>query len=490
MPQNNLNTKPHPLITAVADTIAREKMLHSGERVLVGVSGGADSITLLHILYRLSEKLNLTIGVAHLNHALRGKDADRDAEFVRTFARQLDLPCFSLRQDVARQKQTRGGNLEEAGRQARYRFYTQTAETEGFDKIALGHHADDSAELVLMNILRGAGPLGIAGIPPTREPGIVRPLIRARRFQILAYIKDNHLGHVEDASNQDTRFLRNKIRHELLPFLTETYNPKVTDALVRLASISRIEEEWLEQLSTGMLKAAVLAADNRRLTLSRAYLSGLHPAPLRRVVRSALKTLKHDLHGITLTHIDDVMNLISRGPDPGECHLPGRLRVRRKGPQLILSKEENPLRSLPPSRETMATTSFYYKINLSTTRVTSVAIKETGQKLRFVRMARDSVPTAPKGGEKLAFFDMDTLDFPLVLRNLQTGDRFTPLGMQGSQKVTKFFINAKIARAQRQACPILLSQNRIVWVVGHRMADGFKITPSTRNVLKVELLLA
>ena len=133
----------------------------------------------------------------------------------------------------------KGGSLEEAGRQARYRFYTQTAQKEGFDKIALGHHADDNAELVLMNMLRGAGPMGIAGIPPSREPGIIRPLIHVKRFQIKAYIKDNNLDYVEDASNQDTRFLRNRVRHELLPLLTEAYNPRVADALVRLATISR-----------------------------------------------------------------------------------------------------------------------------------------------------------------------------------------------------------------------------------------------------------
>ena len=238
------------------------KMLQPGDRVLVGVSGGADSVALLHILYRLSVSRDLDIGVAHLNHALRGKAADRDAAFVQTLARQLDLPCFSARQDVGLQRQKQGGSLEEAGRRARYRFYAQTAKTQGFTKIALGHHADDNAELVLMNMLRGTGPEGIAGIPPAREPGIIRPLIHARRREIMAYIKDNDLAYVVDASNQDPRFFRNRVRNELIPALSEAYNPRLTEALVRTASISRTEEEWLEQLTRPMLEAAILATRN------------------------------------------------------------------------------------------------------------------------------------------------------------------------------------------------------------------------------------
>jgi tRNA(Ile)-lysidine synthase len=490
MPENSNNDIPHPLVAAVADTIARKNMLRHGDGVLVGVSGGADSVALAHVLYRLSAGLNLRLGVAHLNHALRGKDADRDAAFVQTFARQMSLPCFNRRHDVARQRQRRGGSLEETGRQARYRFYTQTAQKEGFDKIALGHHADDNAELVLMNMLRGAGPMGIAGIPPSREPGVIRPLIHVKRFQIKAYIKDNHLDYVEDASNQDTRFLRNRVRHELLPLLTEAYNPRVADALVRMASITRVEEEWLEQLTGNMLKAAILTADEQQLTLSRTYLSGLHLAPARRVVRGALKTLKHDLHGITLTHIDDIMGLVHNGPDPGEIHLPGQLRIRLKDMQVILTKEAHPLRSAPSDRDAEQEVSFNYQIPLPATQPTSIVIAPTGQKLVFSCLPGKNLPASAIGGQNVAFFDMDKLNFPLVLRNHETGDRFTPLGMQGSQKVKKFFINAKIARNQRKGCPVILSRDRIIWVVGLRMDDGFKITPSTRNVLKVELLLA
>ncbi|MEN8244605.1 MAG: tRNA lysidine(34) synthetase TilS [Thermodesulfobacteriota bacterium] len=480
----------HPLVTAVAGTIDREKMLQQGDRVLVGVSGGADSVVLLHILHQLAAGMGLHLGVAHLNHALRGKEADRDAAFVGTVARQLGLPCSSARQDVAMQRQKQGGSLEEAGRRARYRFYAQTAKTEGFAKIALGHHADDNAELVLMNILRGSGPGGMAGIPPTREPGIVRPLIHTKRHEILAYIKDNKLSYVEDASNQDTRFLRNRVRHELIPALREASHPGVTDALVRMASISRIEEEWLGQLTDRMLASAVLERQEQRLTLSTAYLTGLHTAAARRVVRGALKILKNNVYGIALPHIDAIIELIERGPEQGELHLPGQLRVRRKGLRLFLTKEDNPLRGPTGNRETAQHPSFHYEVPRPAPGVVSIIVKETGQKLVFSIVQPEDLPAHEMGGQNAAFFDMDKLDFPLMLRSYQTGDRFIPLGMQGSQKVKKFYINEKIARAQRKSCPILLTRGLIVWIVGHRLDDRFKIGPTTRNVLKAELLLA
>lgn len=479
----------HPLIKAVATAIAREQMLAHGDRVLVGVSGGADSVALLHILHRLSTRLKLFVGVAHLNHALRGKEADRDAAFVQMLARRLDLPCFSATQDVGRERRQKGGSIEAAGRRARYRFYRHTAKAEGFAKIALGHHADDNAEVVLMNILRGAGPGGLAGIPPIREPGIVRPLIHTWRHEIMAFIKDEGLAYVVDASNRDKRFLRNRIRHALMPELSAAYNPRLVESLVRIASIARAEEHWLEEQTNRMLKAAILERQAQQLALSGPYLAGLQMAPARRVVRGALKILQDDLHGFTLQHIDSIIDLALKGPENGERHLPGRLRIRKAGTRLLLTREDRPLRSLPRHREAAHPPDFYYDIPCPPTFPASIVIKEIGRTLVFSCLP-DRNPPAATGGQNMAFIDMDKLDFPLAVRNVRSGDRFTPLGMQGSQKVKKFFINTKVARARRQTCPVLLSRERIVWLVGHRLDDGFKIEPSTRNILKVELLLA
>ena len=306
----------------------------------------------------------------------------------------------------------------------------------------------------------------------------------------MSYIKDNDLPFVVDASNQDPRFLRNKVRHELIPALKEAYNPRLTEALVRTASISRLEEEWLEQITRPMVEAAILATTQQSLTLSAVYLSELHLAAARRVVRTSLKILNNDVNGITLQHVDAIIDLVLKPSDQGELHLPGQLRIRRQGPHLSMVKEESSLRRIAQNDENAQTSPYHYQVQGPPTQSTSIFIKETGQKLLFSIINPKLLPTATMGGQQQAFFDMEKLDFPLVLRNYRPGDQFTPLGMQGTQKVKNFFINAKVARAHRRTCPILLSRDRIVWLTGHRMDDRFKIGPATRNVLKVELLLA
>lgn len=490
MPEKKRHKKPHALLTAVADTIRSRQMFHQGDAVLVGVSGGADSVALLHILLQLSATLHLSLGIAHLNHGLRGDASDRDAVFVMSLAKEFDLPCYTATKDVDALRRNLGSGIEAAGRHARYQFYEQTAERHGFDKIALGHHADDSAELVMMNLLRGSGPGGIAGVPPARKARIVRPLIDVRRRDISSYICANHLPFVSDASNQDTRFLRNRVRHELIPQLSDVYNPRLTEALVRTASISRAEEEWLGKIAADMLAAATLRTGKQHMLLSMAYLTGLHVAAFRRVIRGALECINGNLNGITYLHVDAIMDLVFKGRDQGERHLPHRLRVSRRGPTLLISKEKQPLREISHDHLPQKGCPYRYNIPYPEVQSLSLLIAETAQRLLFSVIKREDLSRLTMGGQERAFFDMEKLDFPLVLRNHQNGDRFTPLGMKGSQKVQKYFIDAKIARVDRKICPILLSREQIIWVVGHRMDERFKIEPATRYILKMELSLA
>ncbi|MBW2296070.1 MAG: tRNA lysidine(34) synthetase TilS [Deltaproteobacteria bacterium] len=490
MPEENIHIKPHAMCAAVADTIYSRRMLQQGDRVLVGVSGGADSVALLHILLQFSASLGLNIGVAHLNHALREEASDRDAAFVTSLAQRLGLPCYSDIKDIDMLRRQTGEGIEAAGRWARYEFYDRTAKQNGYGKIALGHHADDNAELVLMNLLRGSGPGGISGIPPTRGLSIIRPLIDVRRRDILSYLYANDLPFVVDASNQNPRFLRNRVRNELIPELSKTYNPKFSEALVRIASISRAEEEWLKKMVADLLAAASLATGKRRWILSVAYLSGLHIAALRRVVRSALEHLDGNLNGITFRHVDAVIDIVFRKSGQSECHLPRRIRVRRQGNRLLMIKEKHSLREMSRDHAAIGTPRYCYDVHRPVTQSTSVSIRQTGQRLAFSAIKREDLSGFRTTGQESAFFDMEKLYFPLLLRNHQIGDRFTPLGMKGSQKVQKFFINVKIGRTQRPVCPILLSRGQVIWVVGHRMDERFKIGPETRYVLKAELLLA
>jgi len=483
-------TKQHPLVMTVADTVKKWRMLAREDRVLIGLSGGADSVALLHILLQLAPDLNLNIGVAHLNHMLRGNASDEDARFVASLARKHHLPCFVTRKDIRALQKEIGAGIEDTGRHARYHFFNQTAKEHGFDKIATAHHADDSAEVVLMNLLRGSGPKGLCGIPPCRDGNIIRPLINARQRDIVAFVEAGNLAYVVDKSNHDTRFLRNRVRHELIPLLTSQYNPGFLDALVRFASVSHTEEAWINEMTCKMLETATIEKQPNRIDLSTIYLSGLHKAALRRILRGAIEYTKGNLNRIGFAHVESLVNLTLKGPDPGACHLPGKILARRLGYRISLSLEPVPLKSLSKSPLTLESNGYAYDVHKPDSTGLNLTIPETGQTIFFSVITPDEIADLNNTGQKSAFFDMEKLAFPLMLRNFQAGDRFFPLGMTGSQKVKNLFINTRVARDKRKSCPILLNNGQIVWVVGHRMDDRYKLDPATRHVLKAELLLA
>jgi tRNA(Ile)-lysidine synthase len=214
------------ILRAVDRTLRTHCMLQNADAVLVAVSGGADSVALLHILLELAPKYSLRMAIAHLNHGLRQKESDRDEAFVASLAKQLELPFYVGREDVRGYRQRHRLSIEDAARQVRYRFYNSVAVNYGYGKIALGHHGDDNAELILMNLLRGSGPLGLSGISPVRDGKIVRPLINLRRSEIMDYVAAKNLDYVTDSSNWDLKFRRNKIRTRLIPQLKSGYNPK------------------------------------------------------------------------------------------------------------------------------------------------------------------------------------------------------------------------------------------------------------------------
>ena len=240
----NIRVK-NQLLRAVEQVITAHAMFKPNDKVLVGVSGGPDSVALLHVLLELTPKYDLKLGIAHLNHGLRGQEADADAEFVSSLAQNFDLPCYIKKRNIRQYHSHNKLSPEEAAGQIRYSFYFEVAEKYGFDKIALGHQANDNAEHVLMYLLRGSGPLGLSGIPPIRGGKIVRPMLRLTRSQIENYLAATGLESITDRSNTDLQFTRNRLRYQLLPILISAYNPRLIETLNRLAEIMRTEEQWI-----------------------------------------------------------------------------------------------------------------------------------------------------------------------------------------------------------------------------------------------------
>ena len=478
-PKNRSNKRAEKkILRTVRETIARYGMFVPGDAVLIAVSGGPDSVTLAHILNTIAGDYSLHLAVAHLNHCLREGESDRDAEFVAALARKFDLPLYLEKKDVRGFQRCRRLSPEEAARQVRYEFYDAVASKDGFNKIAMGHHSDDNAELVLMNLLRGSGPLGLSGIAPVRGNKIVRPLIRLKRSEILDYISEKKIAFVTDTSNTDPAYRRNKIRHHLIPELKKSYNPEIVDSLNRLGEILRAEDEWMGEALEPFFNECILKKTSHRISLAIPEVNGMDLAAGRRIIRKAIFSVKQDLRRITLFHVDAVLELAKKGQACRSLDLPGGVRVVKDVAALTIKKED---------QESQAAV-IEYRYTIAGEGTTS--IKEANAAIKLVEIGTDKVPAFKESGKPRAFFDRDCLQFPLVVRNFRPGDRFSPLGMEGTQKLKKYFSNNKIPARQRKKCPLLLSKDKIIWIAGHRIDNHVKIGPQTRRVLMAELLLA
>ena len=474
------------ILHTVRETISDHRMLSHGDSVLVAVSGGPDSVALVHVLLTLAAEYSLRPAIAHLNHCLRGPDSDRDAEFVSTLARQLGVPIYAERKDVFAFHQSRRLSLEEAGRRIRYDFFDAVSAKYGFDKIALGHHSDDNAELVLINLLRGSGPLGLSGIAPVRAGKIVRPLIHLRRSEIINYLAEKKLPYVSDASNSDPAFMRNKIRHHLIPALQAAYNPRIIETLNRLGEIIRAEDQWFDDALGPILEQCISYEADQKISLALPDFNKLFKAVKRRVIRKAILSVKKDLRRITLLHVDAILNFIEKGRVSGRLNLPDGILVEKNALELTILNSDKIGRRKDCSILQTDSTGYQYTIPA----VGTLFIEEADVSITLCEIDADDLPDFKESGNRIAFFDLDRLNFPLFVRNFRPGDRFSPLGVNGTQKVKKYFINHKIPAAQRQICPLLLSGGNIIWIAGHRIDNAVKVSPQTRRVLKAELLLA
>jgi len=499
-----------PFIESVKETLHDFNMLEPGDRVLVAVSGGPDSMALLHALLTVQDDFKIQMGVAHLNHGLRPSAADRDAAFVQSRCRkEWHLPFHLEKEDLLTRHQHQKGSLEALGRQARFDFFKRISRAFNYTKIALGHHAADNAELILMNLFRGSGLLGLSGIPPIREKCFIRPLIHQPREEILAFLRKNKIDFVLDTSNRDHRFLRNRIRHELMPDLIHRFNPKLVETLSRTATILRSDEAFLDQQAHQILDTlSIKHATHVRIPIS--VLFGLHEALQRRLIRVSIAHVRGHLKRITLHHIDTVLKLCKKDSGNWQLHLPDRLIVHKdeKDEVSFFRSAVSPRNQEDIEAEPASPPLYKVFIPGSEEGVQRSKLKALNTTLALRAISVDSLDglTSVRNDLKTeigpedffemashpytAFLDMDRLTSPLHIRYIRPGDRFMPLGMTGTQKVKNFLINSKIPRETRNKTLVLLSGDTIVWLVGLRIDQRFKISQQTRNVLKIEVFLA
>jgi tRNA(Ile)-lysidine synthase len=485
-----------PLLSTVETFARRHALFRPGSAVVVGVSGGPDSLCLLHIMSRIASEYPLHLYVAHLHHGLRGADADADARFVQAFARELGLPHVDGRIDVQALAAREGRSVEEAARQARYAFLRDVALDAGAGVIAVGHNADDQAETVLMHFLRGSGVSGLRGMlprtpltdyrlvsgegdavaSPVTQLWLVRPLLQVGRDRIVAYCVAHGLAPRFDRSNEDTTYFRNRLRHELLPVL-ETYNPAFRKVLTHTAEVMAGDAEVLRERVEAAWEQAALLAESHEVRLDLAVWRSLPIGLQRAVLREAVHRLRRSLRDINWEHIEQAARLAKDGHTGQSATLPAGL---------VLELDYNCLRIAPADAARPATTPrLASPVHLIVPGVTPI---EDGWRVVIERSDAPELPLAPGDEPWQAWLDADATGAELSLRSRLPGDRFEPQGMAGhSMSLSEFMINAKVPRADREGWPLLIGRQGIAWVCGLRVDERAVVTTGSTRVWRVRL---
>jgi tRNA(Ile)-lysidine synthase len=463
------------LAKKVSATIEKYSMITSGARVLAAVSGGIDSVGLLHVLGELSEPLGFRLKVAHLNHGVRGAESDADEAFVTELAERLGLEVFLEKVDAPAIARREKLSLEEACREARRRFLLDSAKRSGCAYIATGHHADDQAETVLIRLIRGAGITGLAAIRPVTAEGFIRPLLECRRREIRRYVHEKEIPYREDSSNLDRRYLRNRVRHDLIPLLERQFNPSIVDALCRLSGNMRGADAFLSQLGSTALQETLLESERDRMSLDLARLRAYDELVWKYVFNWAYKTLTGDSSGLTHRHLEALVDLVGRQPTGTAIHLPSGIRAKKgyDAIQLYLEGHHPP----PTGVEKIVAVP-------GLTRVL-----DFGGTLETRLVDANDLPQDLGGTDpSIEFFDAKEISPPLVVRAKQDGDRIQPFGLHGTRKLKDVLIDLKIPRDLRRRLPVLTDAKGILWVVGVKRSDRARISPPTREVLSVRWL--
>ncbi len=483
--------KSNYLLEKVRKTIKKYEMFAIKARIVVGVSGGPDSTTLLHLLLQLRDEYELKLWIAHLNHQLRGKEAEEEARWVRLFASKIGIPFISNSLDVAALAKREKLTLEEAGRMARYDFFEHVSSRVSANRIAVGHTASDQVETVLMRLMKGTGLDGLSGIPPVRGM-IIRPLVEIFRKEVEEYCEINNLEFYLDSSNSDTSFLRNRIRLDLLPLLSQEYNPQIGKILFRMSKNLREDADLIRR--RGKKEFEEILVEEREgknqswLVLDREKLFRLHPALQKRVLREGIRRIKGDLKEINSEHLDSVLDL---GGKRGmkQLSLPGNLVIQKQYKDLLIKRGE--FKNIPFARYL----AIPGKTDLTQINLTLEARLFPVKRGSFLASSdfmdsRKKVVSYKVNGfpEEEVFLDFDKLKPPLFLRNRKKGDRFCPLGMKGSKKIKDFFIDLKIPVEKRGKIPLLLNGGKVVCVVGHRIDERFKVDNNTTRILGMKIL--
>ncbi|APV45419.1 tRNA(Ile)-lysidine synthetase [Dehalogenimonas formicexedens] len=464
----------------ILDFIRARRLVSRGDRVIVAVSGGADSVTLLHILHKVRDELGCELHVAHLDHRLRGDASHQDAQFVAGLAQKLGLPSTIEARAVRTYREENRLSTEEAAREVRYKFLSEVAEKIGASSVAVAHTLSDHVETVTLHLLRGTGLTGLVGLKDKsilryKRVGpltLIRPLLCLKRAEVEEYCRELTLEFRTDATNESLSFTRNRIRHTLLPGLRKDFNPRIDDALDKLAKIAADDVDFI-QTETSKVASGVVRLDGNTVAIDRKGFASLHPALKRALLRQVLSSVLGSPKDIEAVHIEAMLD-VAEGETGRSIDLLDGVAFVSGYQDLTLGRnafEDIPLPEIKGERS----------LNIpGVTEISGWRVKAT------ILENGTGLLTAGASDEYTGLFDLDAVGDELKVRARRAGDCLVPLGMESQKSVKDFFIDTKVPRAWRSRIPLVVNPCQVVWVVGHRLDDRVKVTPSSRRILRLE----
>ncbi|MDQ0151288.1 tRNA lysidine(34) synthetase TilS [Eubacterium multiforme] len=451
--------------------IEENKLLSKGDKVLVGLSGGPDSVCLLHLLNTIKDKYALEIGAAHINHMLRGEEAMIDEEYAKNLCESLDIKFYSIRLDINKIAKDRGVSTETAGRDERYKFFNDVKNKEGYTKIATAHNANDQAETILMRIMRGTGLEGLGGIPVEREGLYIRPILFLEREFIEKYCSDNNLNPRIDKTNLENIYSRNKIRLDILPYMKKNFNNDVVKAINRMSLLLQEDNEFINNEAIKAFNK-YCSVKNNEIIINR-ELFDEEKAIITRVIRKSLTTISKSTYDFEMKHIKEVINLKDIGTNK-RVDLPNGIYAENIYGEIYIKEKDSLINKNNECSE----------VRIKKEDLNGLKIDFLGCLIEFeVNLKEKNLKF--NNNDLIKYFDYDKINEYVTLRKRKNGDRIVPLGMSGSKKLKDIFIDMKIPKDYRDNIPVIQFDDEIAWVVGVKTSNTYKVNKTTKKIMKI-----